>query len=303
MKKLVFVISLMVMCSYCVAQNTKSIIVKKAGTLAQMLTDEEKATVDELMIEGKLNSADVKILRRMAGYDGDMAEFSWQGQLKKLDLSKATFVDDDTPYLKVPLNEKYKIRRTVSEQVRLVNYRTGQKMSVNRDQYKENMGNSRNIKNVMKANEMMSSGKHGYVLSKIDDKDWLDIKRNRWNIRDDQWVDREKGDTTVYYMYCHTAKKYFSAHLFYQCKNLKEIIMNDKTEFISYHALSECPALEVIRIPKDVVKINSGAFSNLPGLKKVYISKDTEIKELTYDTADIKARFFKESPDMVVERY
>ena len=69
------------------------------GGLSQMLNPAERDTCSVLVVSGELNSADLKILRRMAGYmeqEGDEV-----GQLAYLDLSGARFKSDKTPYLYV----------------------------------------------------------------------------------------------------------------------------------------------------------------------------------------------------------
>ena len=69
------------------------------GGLSQMLNPAERDTCSVLVVSGELNSADLKILRRMAGYteqEGDMV-----GRLAYLDLSGARFKSDKTPYLYV----------------------------------------------------------------------------------------------------------------------------------------------------------------------------------------------------------
>lgn len=66
--------------------------VKKAGTLETLLTQEQKDTCSQLRIMGKINSADIITLRKMAGENG---------QLWKLDLSGARIVASKEPYLVV----------------------------------------------------------------------------------------------------------------------------------------------------------------------------------------------------------
>ena len=69
------------------------------GGLSRMLNPAERDTCSVLVVSGELNSADLKILRRMAGYmeqEGDKV-----GRLAYLDLSGARFKSDKTPYLYV----------------------------------------------------------------------------------------------------------------------------------------------------------------------------------------------------------
>lgn len=76
------------------------VAVEKAGTLDQQLSDQQQDTCSMLTVRGKLNSANIKTLRRMAGADGG------QGRLKMLDLSHAKIVTDKaTPYLELDAAE------------------------------------------------------------------------------------------------------------------------------------------------------------------------------------------------------
>ena len=67
--------------------------VRKAGTLGTVLTPLQQDTCTSLSVKGRLNSDDIRVLRRMAGADGG------KGKLKVLDLKQATFVRDNRPYL------------------------------------------------------------------------------------------------------------------------------------------------------------------------------------------------------------
>lgn len=69
---------------------------KKPGTLEQILTTEQKDTCTFLVIEGKINSADIKVLRQMAGYSEDNSN---TGKLFAIDLRNAKFVTDKNPFM------------------------------------------------------------------------------------------------------------------------------------------------------------------------------------------------------------
>lgn len=70
-----------------------------AGGLEKVLSQAQIDTCTEVVLTGKLNSADIRLLRRMAGY----AEYDDEktGRLCYLDLSEVTFVSDKNPYLTV----------------------------------------------------------------------------------------------------------------------------------------------------------------------------------------------------------
>ena len=76
------------------AQNV--VEVRKPGTLSSLLTQEQQDTCTTLILEGKLNSSDIKVLRHMAGYQEEGCQ---TGCLRGVDLSRVTFVSDKKPYL------------------------------------------------------------------------------------------------------------------------------------------------------------------------------------------------------------
>lgn len=79
----------------------REVALNRAGTLGQQLSDAEKGNVTHLVVSGPLNSADIKLLRKMAGaIDDGASNDSWTGgALRILDLSDATIVGDKEPYL------------------------------------------------------------------------------------------------------------------------------------------------------------------------------------------------------------
>ena len=78
-----------------------SIIVDKAGTLAQRLTQAQMDTCKSLSVGGPINSTDILTLRRMAGGDGS------KGHLERLNLSHAKIITDkDTPYLTLDMEKE-----------------------------------------------------------------------------------------------------------------------------------------------------------------------------------------------------
>ena len=79
------------------AQSNQTIHVETAGTLAEQISDDERYTIEELTITGKLNGTDFRLLREMAGntWEGTLTE----GRLSKLDLSGATIVEGGENYL------------------------------------------------------------------------------------------------------------------------------------------------------------------------------------------------------------
>ena len=79
------------------------VCVPKAGTLSTILTQEQRDTLTSLSLSGKLNSADIRTLRHMAGYKEE--EYN-TGRLKWLDLREVEFVTDSKPYLVLDATEE-----------------------------------------------------------------------------------------------------------------------------------------------------------------------------------------------------
>ena len=95
MIKLIFFVLVL----FCIQTKSQTIIkVDKPGTLNQILTLQQKDTCTFLKINGKINSADIKVLRRMAGYEEK--EFK-TGQLKILDLKECDINSDKNPFMEL----------------------------------------------------------------------------------------------------------------------------------------------------------------------------------------------------------
>ena len=77
----------------------REVTLKKAGTLDNILSQEDKETITELVIRGSINSADIRVLRKMAGaVEKELFSSWWGGSLRHLNLSEATIVNDKEPY-------------------------------------------------------------------------------------------------------------------------------------------------------------------------------------------------------------
>ncbi len=70
--------------------------VKKAGTLGRLLTQAQQDTCSALVVSGKLNAEDLKVLRRMAGFQ---EEGHSTGRLAFLDLDKCKMKKSKEPFM------------------------------------------------------------------------------------------------------------------------------------------------------------------------------------------------------------
>lgn len=90
-------IQLFFMILFCQFMNAQTLVkIKKPGTLEQILSQEQKDTCSFIVIEGKINSADIKVLRQMAGYSEDSSN---TGKLFAIDLRNVKFVTDKNPFM------------------------------------------------------------------------------------------------------------------------------------------------------------------------------------------------------------
>lgn len=80
-------------------QLSRNIQMKEAGMLSQLLTDEEKLTVTHLVLSGKMNADDIKVVRKMAGGVSSKRPAEQIGQLSSLDMSDIVFVEDEKAFL------------------------------------------------------------------------------------------------------------------------------------------------------------------------------------------------------------
>ena len=74
--------------------------VESPGSLCNQLSEMQQDTCQSLIVSGKINSADIKVLRRMAGAEGS-------GSLRVLNLMDAEIVSSSEPYLTIQNAERY----------------------------------------------------------------------------------------------------------------------------------------------------------------------------------------------------
>lgn len=110
--------------------ESKSVTLNKKTRLKDVLTTDEMENLHSLEIKGKLAGEDIRILRRMAGAVDDKNYMSWLGSLQHLDLSKATFTNDNAdPYMSTDAEAmKFKVWKQIS-------YMYGNQHRVERKEY------------------------------------------------------------------------------------------------------------------------------------------------------------------------
>ena len=96
--------------------KTREVVVKQPGSLSLLLSEDEQMNLRKLKVKGKLNNADMIILRRMAGVEKQF------GNLMDLDLSDTKFVTDKKSYYLSQSAIGYSARATITTSTRTRNY-------------------------------------------------------------------------------------------------------------------------------------------------------------------------------------
>lgn len=306
MRKLIITTILTILCLKGMPQTKMSVDVTKPGTLTQLLSQEEKSNITDLVVSGKLNSSDICVLRQMAGAKEKDSIQQWTGQLARLDLSEVSFVNDKTPFYIKKVSQNFKFSVNVRYHIYTQNAKTGETRVTSRDEYMEerdfanNNGSlnrrlSYNDPNRKQSNiERKTDYRKEFVLKDMNERQWNDIVRRGWNERKDYYIKWEKGDT-IHGVYNHTAKHCISSCMFLGCKKLEKVILPKNTQKIGNIAFDGCTSLIEVTIPKSVEHISENSFRKTPNLKKVIISKNSMFPPFQKKESDIANRFFKES--------
>lgn len=82
----------------------------------------------------------------------------------------------------------------------------------------------------------------------------------------------------------YTRNNIVGQYMFYECKNLKNIILPNNTILIGTNAFQKCRKLEALVIPNNVTEIDGGAFRYCVALKKMEIPNNiTQIHSSTFE--------------------
>lgn len=246
----------------CVLNAQVRVTIEKAGTLSSLLSQEQQDTCAALIVRGRLNSADIKVLRRMAGYE----ENGKCGRLAALDLRKAKFVKDEEPFMVLDAAEcrlagtavpdRYRETASASTPHELWND-VPKKVSKYRAQYY--LGYSENSPKEVHA--MAEDFSHGY-------EQLMDVFvttsdfRFAQGITDAQWKDMEekygitsfKGhritrESDRYVLRAYPLKNTFLSDMFYGCKNLREVALSHKMK-MDFSVMDELAVYRIVRMKK-----------------------------------------------------
>ena len=211
------------------AQNV--VEVRKPGTLSSLLTQEQQDTCTTLILEGKLNSSDIKVLRHMAGYQEEGCQ---TGCLRGVDLSRVTFVSDKKPYLVLDTAQEHMMGYANNSTMN--NSSIGSYELVHGGS-RFNSGGSRHWPTYELG--CPSNGENvavGITFPNIVSFDftvqfnWVDRQMMRkYEMRKFKGHKIEWNGTGYQYTAC-THKDVYFADLFYKCPQMRVVILNDKTK-------------------------------------------------------------------------
>ena len=203
--------------------------VKEPGTLSALLTQAQQDTCQYLVVSGKLNSADIKVLRKMAGADG-------HGKLRTLNLLDATIVSSEEPYLTIR-NAEEKILPNVSS-VKVSVGPMGRELRWG--------GLSPEIPSFSTLGNDLLSAK---LILPNQAEQPLDVNAVSQNLSLWKAITKIKlkGHTIIegkdgHYTYsAFTHKKHFCRDMFYHCPNLKQVIVPEKGKMYEDVSISRDP--------------------------------------------------------------
>ena len=149
--------------------------VEKAGTLSSILTQEQQDTITMLTLSGRLNSADIRTLRHMAGFE---EEGYSTGKLEWLDIREAKIVADKEPYLVIEEAENF-----IRLKTRVTEYRQNRLLETPYSQWslENDFQNSHSHYERTHPRQDFPSTKFSYILlgGKGENPQWEDVKKRK----------------------------------------------------------------------------------------------------------------------------
>lgn len=220
------------------SENKKEVTLKKAGTLAEMLSDDEIKSVTSLTINGPVNSSDIRLIRAMSGAKGDsIYDDRDMGSLRKLDLSNATITADYMPYRKRKATSSYH----------------GYKYYMHDDGTKGGMHSS--FKN------------YNFDFNNMNEKEWKQFKSNFGKMIKKKGLMYTRINDTEYIESSFCIKNGVGEQMFADCTSLSELKLPKKLSLISDHAFYNCTSLQYIQMPSKAQQGKS-IFYECPALLK-----------------------------------
>ena len=179
--------------------------VRKAGTLASLIPENQRNTISYLKVSGKLDGADIALIRTMAGAPSESGSTA-HGILTGLDLSEARIMGGKSAYLVQEASG-----RTMSSSMQ--NLLVGTIPGTTRE----------------------------WNLGMMDEKEWKQFCALRLNRGDGYRITRDMGATSIEYF---TQTDVIGESMSSDCSNLRTVWLPANIYKIKRYAFGNCRALE-----------------------------------------------------------
>ena len=221
------------------SEQKKEVTLKEKGTLAELLSDEEKENLTSLTISGPINSSDIRLIRAMAGAKGDsLYDNRKMGTLRFLELTNAVISKDKIPYRTKIATKTY----------------SGYKYSG--------------------AVPIFFTPNYTFDFNNMNKNEWFKFKTNFANIQKGKGLRYTRVNDTKYYESSFCIKNTISSEMFSDCSSLCEIRIPKKTKAIFDAAFLNCSSIQEIQIPVSTKYLGEDVFKNCLSLKKMYVLED-----------------------------
>lgn len=194
-----------------------AVVTEAPGQLSTVLDAVQQATVSRLKITGPLNSADIRLIRSMAGAIADATPWLERtgGNLTAIDLSEARLTYDENPYLTTRAESTWTHSWTDPE------------------------------------NGVTTS--QTFDFKQMDKKEWEYFCETVGKQK--KGVTYERVADNNYLAHYHTEEDEITGLMFDNCKSLKEIVLPNNIQSIASYAFKDCVLLEKIDIPESVSEV------------------------------------------------
>ena len=212
-------------------QKQRTIHLAKAGTLPDMISEDEKYYIEELTLTGELNGTDFRLLRDMAG-NNHLGERT-NGKLEKLDISNVQIVSGGLKYL-----EAESIR--IGRRVYYIN-----DISINANEIPKMVFFGCALKSIILPNsvEAIGEGALGHCSSLTS----VTIPNSVTSIGSEAFY-RCSGLTSVTIPNSVTS---IGSYAFYCCSGLTSIFLPNSVTSIEYYAFKSCSGLSSIIVESE----------------------------------------------------
>ena len=209
------------------------VTLQHAGTLANVLLQEDLPAISKLKVNGPINGEDIRLLRRMAGNIEPQDFFSWKGKLTNLDLTDAKIVGDSTSFYDADAKKlRYSYYKSKDE---LFNF-----TSMTHEQW------------LLCHKELSHNKRTFYITEDIPDS----LYTMHFNTQNNNISCRMfEGCTNLQYIYLPSNTQYIEFSAFRRCSNLREIRI-PATVRVMQDTFIDCHSLEKLYVCEDAPYLN-----------------------------------------------